>query len=286
MKKQFLLASIIFLGLVTAAQAQFSNGTGGALYHLNNVSINTQEKLGKLTLKGNFTSWTEGTHNTWQATSYEGVDTWRSPFLSHRRATGTYSSPGAVTDGYNLSVYDVWGHTGTGFARGAQIQFQVDGTPDATSGAMPTAIMLRTVNDNGAIGNRLTVKADGEVWIGGAAYNDRHLLSVAGKARAGAFEVSEVSTWMDRVFYDDYPLRPLNEVNTFIELNGHLPDVPSEAEVMENGYSLSEMDANLLRKIEELTLYMIEHEERLESLETENANLKAENEALRSQLDQ
>jgi hypothetical protein len=69
-------------------------------------------------------------------------------------------------------------------------------------------------------------------------------------------------------------LLKLNEVEAFINKNKHLPGVPSAAEVNENGVEVIEMDATLLKKIEELTLYMIEQNKRLEKLEQENVELK------------
>ena len=74
-----------------------------------------------------------------------------------------------------------------------------------------------------------------------------------------AKEVVVTSTgWPDYVFGDDYNLMPLSEVANYIAYNGHLPEVPSTEEVAANGLSLGESQALLLKKIEELTLYMIE----------------------------
>ncbi|RNC85556.1 MAG: hypothetical protein ED557_01940 [Balneola sp.] len=70
--------------------------------------------------------------------------------------------------------------------------------------------------------------------------------------------IVEATGWPDFVFYPDYDLLPLEDLEQFIVKNNHLPEVPSEAEVNENGVKLGEMDATLLQKIEELTLYMIE----------------------------
>ncbi|MBI9055987.1 MAG: hypothetical protein JEY96_19355 [Bacteroidales bacterium] len=87
--------------------------------------------------------------------------------------------------------------------------------------------------------------------------------------------------WSDFVFNKDYKLKDLEEVESYIEENNHLPDIPSEKEVQENGIQLGEMDAKLLQKIEELTLYMIEQNkktdnliEKVETLESENIELK------------
>ncbi|MEO9965498.1 MAG: hypothetical protein ABJF11_06910 [Reichenbachiella sp.] len=75
--------------------------------------------------------------------------------------------------------------------------------------------------------------------------------------------------WPDYVFEKDYKLTPLNEVAQFVEDHHHLPEVPSAADIAAEGYSLAEMDAILLKKIEELTLHMIR-------LQLENENLKAQ----------
>lgn len=76
----------------------------------------------------------------------------------------------------------------------------------------------------------------------------------------------DAASWADFVFDDDYELMPLSEVKTFISLNNHLPNVPSESEVKENGIDLLEMNKILLQKVEELTLYLIEQNNQIDSL--------------------
>jgi hypothetical protein len=73
----------------------------------------------------------------------------------------------------------------------------------------------------------------------------------------------------DFVFEKDYQLRSLNEVEDFITTNKHLPDVAPAKEMQENGVNQSEMNQLLLRKIEELTLYVIEQQKEIESLKAE-----------------
>ena len=70
----------------------------------------------------------------------------------------------------------------------------------------------------------------------------------------------------DYVFEKDYQLKPLEEVEKFINKNKHLPEIPSAKEVGENGLNLSEMNLLLLKKVEELTLYMIEQQKEIEAL--------------------
>ena len=83
------------------------------------------------------------------------------------------------------------------------------------------------------------------------------------------------SDWADFVFADDYELRSLVEVKDFIMENHHLPDVPSAEEVVENGINMAEMDATLLQKIEELTLYTIQQQELIEQMRLELDELKS-----------
>ena len=85
--------------------------------------------------------------------------------------------------------------------------------------------------------------------------------------------------WADYVFARNYDLMPLKDVELFIKENNHLPGVPSASEVEKDGLNLGEMDAKLLEKIEELTLYMIEQQK-------QNEILKAEIDELRAKCDQ
>jgi translation elongation factor EF-G len=89
-----------------------------------------------------------------------------------------------------------------------------------------------------------------------------HKLAVGGSIGAREIKV-EVGNWSDFVFYEDYKLPTLEEVETHIKENGHLKDIPSAKEVEQNGINLGEMNAKLLQKIEELMLYTIEQEKKL-----------------------
>jgi len=90
-------------------------------------------------------------------------------------------------------------------------------------------------------------------------------LTVTSKLWAAEIEVTNLSGWKDYVFDDDYPLMPLSQVEAFIMENRHLPGIPSEKEVMANGFNIAEMNAILLQKIEELTLYVIKLEKEIQS---------------------
>ncbi|MBN2664361.1 MAG: hypothetical protein JXR68_11990, partial [Bacteroidales bacterium] len=82
--------------------------------------------------------------------------------------------------------------------------------------------------------------------------------------------------WKDYVFYPDYNLLSLDSLENFISTNNHLPDIPSEQDIIENGLNLGDMDALLLLKIEELTLYIIEQNKKISELEKQLSTIKAE----------
>lgn len=81
------------------------------------------------------------------------------------------------------------------------------------------------------------------------------------------------SDWADYVFAPDYKLAPLEEVESFIKANNHLPNVPSADEMANNGLDVSKTSAKLMEKIEELTLYMIELNKEVKALKAENERL-------------
>ncbi|HEY9259077.1 hypothetical protein [Chitinophaga sp.] len=82
-------------------------------------------------------------------------------------------------------------------------------------------------------------------------------LAVEGTIGARRVKVTQGS-WADFVFYPDYKLPSLEEVEQFVKTNQHLPEIPSAKEVEKEGLDVGEMNKKLLQKIEELTLYIIE----------------------------
>lgn len=93
-------------------------------------------------------------------------------------------------------------------------------------------------------------------------------LSVDGVGVFKEIAVLEPGQWADYVFDKDYKLLSLDSVETFVNQNHHLPDVPSACEVSQNGLKVGEMNAVLLRKIEELTLYIIDLKKEVETLKS------------------
>ncbi len=96
-------------------------------------------------------------------------------------------------------------------------------------------------------------------------------LWVAGTTRTTELIVD--TGWPDFVFQEGYPLPPLAEVAEFIQKNRHLPGIPSEAQVAQEGVRVGQMQARLLQKIEELTLYIIAQDKALAGLREDNRDL-------------
>ncbi|SMC75377.1 DUF4200 domain-containing protein [Pedobacter africanus] len=113
--------------------------------------------------------------------------------------------------------------------------------------------------DNAAI----TVVSNNNVGIGTSTPNSK--LAVNGNIRAHEIKV-ETANWPDYVFAEDYELPTLQETEKHIKDKGHLPGIPSAADVKANGVDLGEMNAKLLQKIEELTLHLIEKDKEIKQL--------------------
>lgn len=122
--------------------------------------------------------------------------------------------------------------------------------------------------------NSLVIFNTGKVTIGTELYDnsDYRLFVKDGiKTEKIMVEMASANGWADYVFQEDYNLLPLHEVENFIERNKHLPNIPSAEEIVNNGgFELKEMNVKLLEKIEELTLYIIEQNKRIEALEAQS----------------
>ncbi|NML22167.1 hypothetical protein HHL16_14890 [Pseudoflavitalea sp. G-6-1-2] len=110
---------------------------------------------------------------------------------------------------------------------------------------------------------KMRIKADGSVTIGTAA--PRGMLAVNGDVYAKKVKITATG-WADYVFADDYKLPSLKEVEAFIRKNKHLPEVPTAAEIEKNGADVGETQVTLLKKVEEMTLYIIEQQKQIEQM--------------------
>jgi hypothetical protein len=145
------------------------------------------------------------------------------------------------------------------------------------------------VNRN-APDNSMIINSLGNVGIGTT--HPAYLLDVFGTIHAHEVKVDLLGQ-ADFVFKPDYQLRSLAEVEQYIKANSHLPEIPSAAEVAQNGLSLGDMQNKLLQKVEELTLYTIEQDKqiqvqnkKLEDQDKKNADLQQKIEKLEGMINQ
>lgn len=180
------------------------------------------------------------------------------------KATGQILGHGTNYIGFNISRQEVipntflWKTANDGANGGGSIIYG-DVFGGLRFSTIPTVGAVNQAVQDGSVKNntRLYIHHNGNIGIGTDKTNG-FKLSVDGNIRARSIQVDATNIiWYDYVFKKDYELTSLVEVEKYINKHYHLPNVPSEKEVKENGIDLGEMDAILLRKIEELTLYMI-----------------------------
>ncbi len=121
--------------------------------------------------------------------------------------------------------------------------------------------------------NHLSLSKDGNVGIGTT--NPDYRLDVEGTVKAENF-VSSTASFPDYVFDKEYTLMPLMELESFVNENKHLPNMPSEKEVVEYGMDISEVTIKSVENIETIYLHLIEMKKEIEALKRENAELKTQ----------
>lgn len=164
-----------------------------------------------------------------------------------------------------------WGNTNAILQtdQGASIELRGIGTPYIDFSNDPTSdytarLMLNQNN---------ILEIAGNVGIGTNTTNGYNL-AVGGNMIAEEIVVKLRTNWPDYVFHKDYKISDIDELENFIDANGHLPNIPNANEVTNKGVNVGEMQAKLLEKIEELTLYLIEQNKKIKELENDYQLLK------------
>lgn len=184
---------------------------------------------------------------------------------------GNSSAPtDALYSGYAQGVSQDLMHLGTlNGTYGLNLRFKV-----TNSGAVEVY--------NGGTGNSLTIRNGSAHAIVAYSHSGAKILQLEDNGLLRAREVRiDATTWADFVFDEEYELPKLHDVAKYIELNHHLPGVPTSADIKENGINVAEIQTMQMQKIEELTLYMIEMNQRMDSLQVEVNRLKQENQELK-----
>ncbi|OYU81559.1 MAG: hypothetical protein CFE23_03575 [Flavobacterium sp. BFFFF1] len=189
----------------------------------------------------------------------------------------------SLTAGTNITLTPAGSPTVTSYTVAAANLFTNDGTINTTSG-------LRTVTmgNNNLFFNTTQASGDtrGRVYIGNstnfATTTGNYRLYVEGGILTEKVKVALRSTtnWADYVFNDDYKLQSLKDLEAFIKANKHLPNIPSAAELAKDGLDLAEMQAKQMEKIEELTLYAIEQDKKLDAQQRQIEEMNAKLELL------
>lgn len=243
-----------------------------------------------------FGSGTINFKNYLQTSVYLTLDQAKAKFYKDVEVLGTISAPNLAIDDWNTAYTERGSQiAGTGLSWSSGT-LNVSGvlSDDQTASEVVfnnTASGLTAIAVQGAIDelNQKIANKEGSRWseasgnisypsnvsIGTTVAADGYLLSVEGKAVMEEVNILLKNDWPDYVFKEDYNLRPLKEVEAFVKENNHLPEVPSAAEVHENGIMLGEMNAKLLKKMEEMTLYMIQQADQIEQLQQRLGALEA-----------
>jgi hypothetical protein len=195
------------------------------------------------------------------------------------RAVEGFSTPAA---GYGFGGYFEGGYRGVrATGQGTSYTGTVIGLEASAYGTAGTRTGL-FARASGGTTNWAGYFAEGNVYVtnelrigsGASSGASGYKVAVDGKIIAEGVRVQLSQDWPDYVFSDTYECMSLEHLEASIRENKHLPGVPSAAQVKAEGIDLGEMQTILMEKIEELTLHMIEMNERVKALEQENGDLK------------
>lgn len=126
------------------------------------------------------------------------------------------------------------------------------------------SLVLRA--DGGLGSTTLNLTTSGLLNFGTGLNPATYKFSVEGKVIATDFTALPVGSWPDYVFENDYRLRSLAEVKQFIDVNKHLPNIPPASQIEKEGIQLGDMSKRLIEKVEELTLYIIQLQEQVDTM--------------------
>ncbi|MFK8105427.1 MAG: hypothetical protein AB8G15_23140 [Saprospiraceae bacterium] len=121
---------------------------------------------------------------------------------------------------------------------------------------------------------KFRINKNGQLLIGTTTAPSSYKLAIKGQMIAEGMRIRTYSNWADYVFEENYPLLSLEELEAQIKIQKHLPGIPSAKEVATEGIDVGEMQAKLLEKVEELTLYLIEQNKLIQQQQVQIDALK------------
>lgn len=192
--------------------------------------------------------------------TYSGT-TVNSPLPNGKEPTLVISEKPSGTMTWNVGGQVTY-RGGLSFGRGGPGIYSVN--PNPAGSTFYGDLRFHTTVWNGSDYNnydRMVITQEGSVGIG--TVNPVYKLDVCGTIRAKEIKVDMLGG-CDFVFESDYKLMDLNKLEEFVTRNKHLPEIASEKEMIQNGLEMKEFQMKLLQKIEELTLYTIEQNKKIE----------------------
>lgn len=128
--------------------------------------------------------------------------------------------------------------------------------------------IMRIKSKNGNTDSKLLLQGRVGINIANDHFmNSSYSLCVRGGIMTDKINIKNVNHWPDYVFSSNYLLMPLSDLKFFITENHHLPEVPSENDIMAEGIEIGDMQGILLKKVEEMTLYILQLQEQIDKLE-------------------
>lgn len=202
------------------------------------------------------------------------ISTYHGLLLVGQRAGAFNAGIASIGDPANVAV-PVQDPSKLGFlVRGASSQ-----TADLFQVQNSTQTKLVNVSASGNVGIGTTDNASWQLAT------SPYKLAVGGNIISEEMVVKQQVNWPDYIFKKNYPLMPLSELKSYIDKNQHLPEIPSAAQIEKDGLNLGEMNKVLVKKVEELTLYMIEKDQQVEAfkneLQSQNVRIKNQDELLK-----
>ena len=240
----------------------------GALTTSGNVGIGTTAPLAKFHVAGDGYS-LFGPNSTWGALLRVGGNGNVTNDASVVATNGNLHLD-AASGNYATYINHYHGSMGVNFCNGAQ----------SIVGSISAAGNL-AMNGTGTFGANTLINGQGNSFFNGGnlgigTTTPDQKLTVKGKIHAEEVIVDLNVPVADYVFKPDYKLMPLPEIEQFVKTNSHLPEIPSANEISRKGLSVGEMQNKLLQKVEELTLYAIQQNKKIETIQKENEQYKAE----------
>jgi hypothetical protein len=275
--KPYIMKHLIFIScfLTTSllSKSQWSTGTGLIYYNGGNVGIGTTNPQEKLHVAGNarfdgsgwFSRYSNGAHvSALSLGQLQGSDNPSVQIFT--------SDDGGVNRTYWLS--NRWGHV---------LRFQRQSSAGnkniAEIGGVEQSDHYLSIYGNDGTTQKISLCAEGISYIQGSlalgtTNSQGYKLAVNGNSIFTKIKVRQYDLWPDYVFHPTYKLRPLKDLEEYIKKNSHLPEMPTATDVEKNGLDIGDNQAALLKKIEELTLYIIDINKKVDKLSEENEALK------------